>query len=217
MVKVLGVATYNSVQEKKTLEPNPTENALIQRWQRGETAAFDELYTRHAPAIYRLGWAMLQQTQSAEDVVQETFLRAHKARHRFDPSRASFGTWLYQIALNYCRSHLRRKRLLTIPWLRQNEETPDLPDFRPGPESTALRGEYRHTLWEAVQNLSAPLREVITLHYYLELPAVEIAAMLNCPEGTIYSRLHNARRRLAETLAEKGLTTPEMLEAQNAH
>lgn len=216
-MKVLTLTAYNSVQEKRTLEPNPTENALIQRWQRGETAAFDELYTRHAPAIYRLGWAMLQQTQSAEDVVQETFMRAHKARHRFDPSRASFGTWLYQIALNYCRSHLRRKRLLTIPWLRQNEETPDLPDFRPGPESTALRGEYRHILWEAVQNLSAPLREVITLHYYLELPAVEIAAMLECPEGTIYSRLHNARRRLAETLAEKGLTTPEMLEAQNAH
>ena len=216
-MKVLDVAAYNSVPERKTLEQNLTENALIQRWQRGDATAFDELYTRHAPAIYRLGWAMLQQTQSAEDVVQETFLRAHKARQRFDPSRAGLGTWLYQIALNYCRSHLRRKHLLTIPWLRQTEETPDLPDFRPGPESTALRGEYRHILWEAVQNLSAPLREVITLHYYMELPAVEIAVMLNCPEGTIYSRLHNARRRLAETLAEKGLTTPEMLEAQNAH
>jgi RNA polymerase sigma-70 factor (ECF subfamily) len=216
-MKALMVAAYNSVQEKKFLEQDPTENALIQRWQRGEANAFDELYTRHAPAIYRLGWAMLQQSQSAEDVVQETFLRAHKARQRFDPSRASLGTWLYQIALNYCRSHLRRKHLLTIPWLRQTEETPDLPDFRPGPESSALRGEYRHILWEAVQNLSAPLREVITLHYYMELPAVEIAVMLNCPEGTIYSRLHNARRRLAETLAEKGLTTPEMLEAQNAH
>jgi RNA polymerase sigma-70 factor (ECF subfamily) len=216
-VKVFNVAAYNSVQEKKVLEPDIIESALIQRWQRGEADAFDELYTRHAPAIYRLGWAMLQQMQSAEDVVQETFLRAHKARQRFDPNRASLGTWLYQIALNYCRSHLRRKRLLTIPWLRQTEDTPDLPDFRPGPESSALRGEYRHILWEAVQNLSAPLREVITLHYYMELPAVEIAALLNCPEGTIYSRLHNARRRLAEALVEKGLTTPEMLEAQNAH
>ncbi|HXV97098.1 MAG TPA: RNA polymerase sigma factor [Anaerolineae bacterium] len=211
------MAAYNSVQEKKVLEPDIIESALIQRWQRGDAEAFDELYTRHAPAIYRLGWAMLQQTQSAEDVVQETFLRAHKARQRFDPNRASLGTWLYQIALNYCRSHLRRKNLLTIPWLRQTEDAPDLPDFRPGPESNALRGEYRHILWEAVQNLSAPLREVITLHYYMELPAVEIAAMLNCPEGTIYSRLHNARRRLAEALVEKGLTTPEMLEAQNAH
>ncbi len=194
-----------------------TEQALIQRWQSGDTDAFNELYTRYAPTIYRLGWAMLQQTQSAEDVVQETFLRAYKARQRFDPGRASFGTWLYQIALNYCRSHLRRKRLLTISWLRSTGETPDMPDTRPGPETSALRGEYQRMLWEAVQNLSAPLREVITLHYYMELPAVEIAVMLNCPEGTIYSRLHNARRRLAKMLTEKGMTAPEILEAQNAH
>jgi RNA polymerase sigma-70 factor (ECF subfamily) len=206
------------VQEKRVLEQNGTESALIQRWQRGDADAFDELYNRHAPTIYRLGWAMLQQAQSAEDVVQETFLRAHRARQRFDPNKASLGTWLYQIALNYCRSHLRRKQFLTIPWLRHSsEETPDLPDGRPGPESSTLRGEYRHILWEAVQSLSAPLREVVTLHYYMEMPAVEIAVLLNCPEGTIYSRLHNARRRLVETLVEKGMTTPEMLEAQNAH
>ncbi len=211
------MAAYNSLQEKRIIGPDPLESALIQRWQKGDPAAFDELYTRYAPTIYRLGWAMLQQKQSAEDVVQETFMRAHQARHRFDPSRAGLGTWLYQIALNYCRSHLRRKHLLTIPWLRPTEEPPDLPDSRPGPENTALRGESRQILWEAVQKLSAPLREVITLHYYMELPAVEIAVMLNCPEGTIYSRLHNARRRLAETLAEKGLTTPELVEAQNAH
>src|SRR5512134_3329494 len=109
-------------------EKDVAEEELIQRWQEGEADAFDELYSRHAPAIYRLGWAMLQQSQAAEDVVQETFLRAYKARRRFDPSRASLGTWLYQIALNYCRSHLRRKRLMTIPWLHSNQETPDLPD-----------------------------------------------------------------------------------------
>ena len=201
----------------KTLPVQDTrEQELIEGWQKGSADAFDELYTQHSPAIYRLGWAMLQQSQAAEDVVQETFLRAHKARRRFDPDRASFGTWLYQIALNYCRSHLRRKRLLTIPWLHQTGETPDLPDLRPGPEGTALRGEYRRLLWDAVQKLSEPLREVITLHYYMELPAVEIAAMLNCPEGTVYSRLHNARRRLAEALVAQGITTPEILEA-HAH
>jgi RNA polymerase sigma-70 factor (ECF subfamily) len=205
------------VKQKQTAEKEAADQVVIQRWQNGDADAFDELYTVHAPAIYRLGWAMLQQGQAAEDVVQETFLRAHKARQRFDPSRASFGTWLYQIALNYCRSHLRRKRLLTVPWLRQSGEPPELPDGRPGPESYALRNEYQRLLWETVQELSAPLKEVIILHYYLELPAVEIAVMLSCPEGTIYSRLHNARRRLAEVLAEKGMTAPEMLEAQNAH
>jgi len=199
------------------IQQSAMELALIQRWQNGEAEAFDELYTQHAPAIYRLGWAMLQQTESAEDVVQETFLRAHKARHRYDASRASFSTWLYQIALNYCRSHLRRKHLFTIPWLYDPNETPDLPDGRPGPESHALRGEYRRLLWEAVQKLSPPLREVVTLHYYMELPAVQIAETLKCPEGTIYSRLHNARRYLAKALSEKGIIGLELLEPQNAH
>lgn len=200
----------------KVSEQDVTENSLIERWQRGEADAFDELYTTHSPSIYRLGWAMLQQSQAAEDVVQETFLRAYKARARFDPSRASFGTWLYQIALNYCRSALRRKRLLTVPWLGTTDEGPDLPDARPGPEMCTLRSEYQKTLWDAVQKLSVPLREVVTLHYYMEIPAVEIAKMLDCPEGTIYSRLHNARRRLATSLAEKGMR-PEVLETQNAH
>ncbi|MCB0208724.1 MAG: RNA polymerase sigma factor [Anaerolineae bacterium] len=193
------------------------ENVVIARWQKGDQDAFDELYNLHAQSIYRLGWAMLQQTQAAEDVVQETFLRAYKARHRFDSSKASFGTWLYQIALNYCRSHLRKKRLLTIPWLRQTDDAPDLPDARPGPESSALRSEYRRMLWEAVQSLSDPLKEVVTLHYYMELPAVEVAVLLECPEGTVYSRLHNARRRLAEMLTAQGFSAPEILEAQNAH
>ena len=179
--------------------------------------ALSDLFSRYGDRIYRLGLYICATPQDAEDMVQETFLRAYKARRHFDPSRASFGTWLYQIALNYCRSHLRRKRLLTISWLYHPEESPNLPDSRPGPELNVLRGEYRRMLWEAVQNLSEPLREVITLHYYMQVPAVEIAVMLDCPEGTIYSRLHNARRRLAEALTRKGMTTPEMLETQNVH
>jgi RNA polymerase sigma-70 factor (ECF subfamily) len=193
-----------------------TENTLIQRWQQGDTNAFDELYTQHAQTIYRLGWSMLGEGQAAEDLVQETFLRAYKARQRFDPSRASFGTWLYQIALNYCRSYRRRKQFLPIPWFGTAAAPLNQPDPGPDPETHLLRSEYQRTLWEAVQRLSPRLREVITLHYYLDLPAVEIAALLNCPEGTIYSRLHNARRRLAEILAQKGLTATEIIEVKNA-
>jgi RNA polymerase sigma-70 factor, ECF subfamily len=213
----LDTTAYNMMSNQKPSSKDTVEQALVERWQAGDPDAFDQLYVRHSTSIYRLGWAMLQQAQAAEDVVQETFLRAHKACQRFDPERASFGTWLYQIALNYCRSHLRRKQLLTIPWLKPTGEALDVADSsRPGPEGSILRGEYRRSLWEAVQKLSDPLREVVTLHYYMELPAVEIAAMLECPEGTIYSRLHNARRRLADTLAEQGITATEILEAQNA-
>lgn len=194
-----------------------TELTLIQRWQAGEAEAFEELYSRHAPTIYRLGWAMLQHAQAAEDVVQETFLRAHRARRRFDPGRASFGTWLYQIALNYCRSDLRRKRLLTVPWgwLRPTEE--ETIQTIPGPETDLLHTEYRRTLWQAVQSLSRPLKEVIILHYYLEMPAVEIAAIIQLPAGTVYSRLHHARQRLLQKLSEQGITSSGTFEAQNAH
>jgi len=160
---------------------------------------------------------MLRQADLAEDAVQETFLRAYKARHRFDPNRAAFGTWLYQIALNYCRSYLRRKRLLTIPWLSDGIDSPPLPDSRPGPERHTLRREYQQVLWQAVQKLSETLREVVILHYYMEIPAVEIAQMLDCPEGTIYSRLYNARRRLNQLLTENGLYAADLFEVQNAH
>ena len=205
------------MQDNKLFDADVTDQELVERWQNGDTGAFDELYNRHSQTIFRLGWAMLQQRQAAEDVVQETFLRAHKACQRFDPTRASFGTWLYQIALNYCRSYLRKKRLATIPFLLRTGEPPEIPFSGLGPEGKVLRGEYRRLLWEAVQKLSAPLKEVVTLHYYMEFPAVEIAVMLNCPEGTIYSRLHNARKRLAKTLASQGVAAPDILEIQNAH
>lgn len=193
------------------------EADLIQRWQQGQADAFDALYSQHSPTIYRLGWAMLRDREEAADVVQETFLRAHKARHRFDPSRAAFGTWLYQIALNYCRGRLRRKRLLTVPWFSHLIDTEARPGAdRPGPEAQLLRNEYQRALWEAIEGLSDRLKEVIILHYYLNIPAVEIAKMLDCPEGTVYSRLHNARRSLAEQLGQQGLATPDLPEVQNA-
>jgi RNA polymerase sigma-70 factor (ECF subfamily) len=192
-----------------------TDDSRITRWQQGDAAAFDELYNQHAPSIYRLGWAMLREPQAAEEVVQETFLRAYNARQRFDPARASFGTWLYQIALNYCRSQLRRKRWLVLPWTDKLAALVDRRQPQPGPESALLRSEYQQALWTAVQKLSPRLQEVIMLHYYLDLPAVEIAAALDCPEGTVYSRLYHARRRLASILAYQGFSEAELVKIQN--
>jgi RNA polymerase sigma-70 factor (ECF subfamily) len=191
------------------------EETLLQQIYQGEPDAFDQLYTRHAQTIYRLGWSMLRETQAAEDVVQETFMRAYRARKRFDPAKASFGTWLYQIALNYCRSYLRRKQLPTLPWFSHSYEGVAQPTLAPGPEGRLLRDEYQRALWEAVESLSSRLKEVIILHYYLDLPAVEIAVILNCPEGTIYSRLHNARKQLAKLLAHKGFASAELSEVHH--
>jgi len=158
----------------------------------------------------------LGQAADAEEVAQDALAYALSRINQYDPGKASFSTWLYQIALNYCRSQLRRKRLLTIPWGNPVSETAKALNTIPGPESTLLQGEYKRILWEAVQALSPRLREVIILHYYLDLPAVEIAAIVDCPAGTIYSRLYNARRRLVKTLTQKGITASEIAEVHHA-
>lgn len=179
----------------------------------GDLTTFDQLYTAHAPTLYRLGWSMLGQEQAAEDVVQETFLRAYKARKRFNPAKASLGTWLYQIALNYCRSQLRRKQIRSFSGLEiEPESIPDL-GRRTNPERSLVHDDDQRLLWQAINKLRPRLHEVIVLHYYLDIPAVEIATMLNCPEGTIYSRLHNARKQLAKSLSSLGLSKREFLEA----
>ena len=149
---------------------------------------------------------MLLQEQAAEDAVQETFLRAYKARHRFDAHKASPKTWLYQIALNYCRSQLRRKQWSVLGWFNHQAELERLPADGLNLENKLIQSESHQLLWHAVQKLSQPLKEVVLLHYYLDIPAVDIAQTLNCPEGTVYSRLYNARKRLAKVLAEQGLT-----------
>ncbi|MEM7031774.1 MAG: sigma-70 family RNA polymerase sigma factor [Chloroflexota bacterium] len=189
-----------------------TQTIDLDSFYQGHTIVFDQLYDQHAQTLYRLGWSMLQDEQAAEDVVQEVFLRAYKARKRFDPAKASLGTWLYQIGLNYCRSQLRRKQVFSFTWLGTEAES--LPERRPSsnPEVSLLHRDDQHTLWLAINGLSARLREVIILHYYLDLPAVEIAKTLDCPEGTIYSRLHNARKRLADHLSQQGVTLAEVLE-----
>jgi RNA polymerase sigma-70 factor (ECF subfamily) len=102
-----------------------------------------------------------------------------------------------------------------LPWTDKLAALVDRRQPQPGPESALLRSEYQQALWTAVQKLSPRLQEVIMLHYYLDLPAVEIAAALDCPEGTVYSRLYHARRRLASILAYQGFSEAELVKIQN--
>jgi RNA polymerase sigma-70 factor (ECF subfamily) len=186
-----------------------TLGELINRWQSGDAEAFDRLYDLYAPTVYRLGWAMLRQREDAEDMVQETFLRVHRARASFDPARAAFSTWLYQIALNLCRSRLRQRHWTFVPWGEAPGQQKTIPDLAPGPEKLALRQEFQQALWSAVQRLNDRQREVIVLYYYLDLSSREIAEILGIPEGTVYSRLHHARRALRIELEVHGFVERE--------
>jgi len=112
---------------------------------------------------------------------------------------ASFETWLYQIIINRCRSKLRRKQLLRIPWMRFAEE-PIASASDQQPEAIAIAQEERREILNAVRSLSPRLREVVVLYYYRDCSCSEISTITGVNEATVRVRLHRARQQLQTIL-----------------
>ncbi|WP_246552734.1 RNA polymerase sigma factor [Paenibacillus tritici] len=148
-----------------------------------------EMFEAHSSYIYGIALMITKQRALADDVTQETFLRAFAKYHLYDSSRP-LRPWLYRIAVNMSRNLLRRKVWIRLLAGVPREETEH------SAENFALQNENRLELWNAVSGLSVKLREVITLHYYAELPLPETAEVLGIPLGTCKSRLHAALRKL---------------------
>jgi RNA polymerase sigma-70 factor (ECF subfamily) len=180
--------------------------ALIRRCQQGDELAIEILVQRYQNYVYRLCYLVMHNQQDAEDMTQETFIRACRALPRFEIREGiSFEAWLYRIAVNCCRSRMRRKWYQVVPWQRLGfgERLAANPEDRP--ERVVLRGEQRSQVLNAIDKLGEKHRLVIILRYYADLSSDEIAQVLNIPSGTVRSRLHTARRRLRELLAAAGL------------
>jgi RNA polymerase sigma-70 factor (ECF subfamily) len=180
--------------------------ALIRRCQQGDELAIEILVQRYQNYVYRLCYLVMHNQQDAEDMTQETFIRACRALPRFEIREGiSFEAWLYRIAVNCCRSRMRRKWYQVVPWQRLGfgERLAANPEDRP--ERVVLRGEQRSQVLNAIDKLGEKHRLVIVLRYYADLSSDEIAQVLNIPSGTVRSRLHTARRRLRELLAAAGL------------
>lgn len=161
----------------------------------------DDLVHAYYPAVVRLAISILDDGSSvdvldeAEDAAQETFISAAKAMSAYRGS-ASLKTWLFAIAINACRSRLRRRKARramakTLGALQRALGSQD------APEGAAVRSERDRQLWQAVDRLDEKHRLVVLLRYVQELPAAEIAQVLEITEGTVHSRLHYARRQLA--------------------
>jgi RNA polymerase sigma-70 factor, ECF subfamily len=172
-------------------------------------AAFDLVFNAHRDHVYNLANMLLRNTQDAEDVTQEVFLRVYKALPTYDAGRAGMRTWLTRFTVNACQTHRRRNFLhrLLQRFEPESEDTPDPVDFSPlaAPEAHAVQSEMRHTVKEVLDTLRIEHRTVLVLHYYLDLSCAEIASMMGCPEGTIYSRLYHARRLVQARLERTSL------------
>ncbi|WP_238651665.1 RNA polymerase sigma factor [Paenibacillus piscarius] len=150
-----------------------------------------EMFEAHSSYIYGIVLMMTKQRALADDITQETFLRAFAKYHLYDPSRP-LRPWLYRITVNITRNQLRR-----FTWMRLVAGVPE-EGAEYSAESLAVHSENQLELWNAVSNLSAKLREVITLHYYAGLSLPETAEVLSIPLGTCKSRLHAALNKLRE-------------------
>jgi RNA polymerase sigma-70 factor (ECF subfamily) len=160
--------------------------------------AFDLVFNVHHDYVYGLARNLLGNAQDAEDVTQDVFLRVYKALPSYQPERSSIRTWLTRLAVNACQTHRRRNflRSLLSRTPDDGEEAPDQEDLSlwGAPEAHAVQSELRQAVKQVLAKLKLEHRTVVVLHYYLDLSCQEIARILECPEGTVYSRLHYARR-----------------------
>jgi RNA polymerase sigma-70 factor (ECF subfamily) len=185
-------------QDKVSIE---TEE-LVRRCQRGDELAIGALIRRYQNYVFRLCFLVMRSEQDAEDMAQETFIRAFRALPRFEVREgASFEAWLYRIAVNACRSRMRRKWYQVLPWPSPAPDVVAEPEAQP--DRLVIKDERRNEILEAIDSLGEKHRLVVILRYYAGLSNEEIAQTLSIPSGTVRSRLHTARQRLKAALADK--------------
>src|SRR5215472_3703856 len=160
---------------------------------------FPVLFEREYLNVFRTIRAMVLNDQEAEDLTQDAFTRAYRARLRYKPT-APPGAWLHRIAVNTAISHLRRQKLARILPMRLYQ-APEDRDY--------VRSEARTMVETALAELSPKLRAAVYLHFYLGYSREEVAHALNIPSGTVASRIAKAmvvmRRKLAPQQRPEGL------------
>lgn len=174
-----------------------TDEALLDRFQRGTQAAYEVLMRRHEDRIFGLALRMTGDRSDALEATQDTFISAFRQAASFRGD-SSFGTWLYRIGINACRDLMRKRQRLPEPVADPSDRT-----------ETASTGRVedlvvdRVDLARALAELSEEYRQAVVLHDLGGVPYEEIAAVAGVPIGTIKSRISRGRRRLAEQLEQR--------------
>lgn len=185
----------------------PTDRELVEQARAGDAEAFGSLVRRHQKRIFRLAYHLVRSGAEAEDVTQETFVRAYQALDRFDGRSEPF-TWLYRIAVNLSLNTIRARK-------PTKDSTPSddprieglLSEIRPQQPDPATSSQQRQlaaALCEGIDALSDTLRTTLILVCIDGVAHEEASRILGCPEGTIAWRVHEARRKLREYLSNRG-------------
>src|SRR3984893_8990766 len=177
--------------------------AVLARARQGDSEAFRVLVERHSRSLFRLAFRMTGNEQDAEDVVQESFLRAYRQLAKFD-ERASFGTWLYRIAVNcsldLVRSRKRRNEHTAPVDSEMEDPVPSLPAPDPTPDRLAMSGEVRERVAEAMNELSASERTAFVLRHFEGMCIEDVSQVLGCQPGAAKHSVFRAVQKLRRAL-----------------
>lgn len=193
-----------------------TDQVLVARVQAGDRAAFDLLVSKYHRKVLRLISRLVRDPAEVEDIAQETFIKAYRALPQFR-AESAFYTWLYRIAVNTAKNYLSASNRRPIPMSdlmkADDEDESPLSSFEPAvdmqtPDSVMLSRQIAKTVEQAMEALPADLRTAVTLREIEGLSYEEIAAAMNCPIGTVRSRIFRARDAIAERLRPL-LDTPD--------
>jgi RNA polymerase sigma-70 factor (ECF subfamily) len=161
----------------------------------GNQAAIEVLVRQYETSVFKLALSILGDEAEANEVTQETFIAALKSLRTYQEKR-SFKAWLYTIALNLSRSQLRKRKVMERLKAAVGSILRIESQKRPTPEEEVIRTEKEALVWSELNNLDERHRTVVILRYFHELSISEISEIMSISEGTIHSRLHNAREKL---------------------
>ena len=187
----------------QTLTP-PTDVALMLRVKADDRESFDEIVRIYRAPVIQYIHRIVRDADAAEDLAQEVVLRVYRSRHSYAP-KANFRSWLYTVAtnlaFNWLRAQRTRRRYTPVQEPIEPGKPLDIPDARPGVQSSLLNDERAKRVREALNVLPEKQRAAVIMHKYEELEYVAIAAVLGCSLQAVRSLIFRAYERLRTELA----------------
>lgn len=182
------------------------DSDLISRAKSGDSKSYDKLLKKYKNSVYSLVLRMVRNSQEAEDLTQEAFIKAFNSLASFNEEYA-FSTWLYKIATNNCIDFFRKRKLQTYSLdkpiqYKDSEIQHEIPDPDLNPEKSIMATERNKLIKEAINKLPEKYHRAIVLRHSEEKSYEEIAEILGLPLGTVKARIFRAREMLNKTLKD---------------
>ena len=177
------------------------ENRLVEQSKQGDEESFGVLVKKYKTKVFNLAYSLTRDRETADDLAQEVFIKVYYALEKFK-FKSGFGTWLYRIAINHIKDHLRKqgkKRHLSLEAMRSEPAHPD--DEIQRRENMQESAEKKKILRETLRTLPEKYQVILTLRDIQGHSYEEIAGILRLSPGTVDSRLHRARKMLRKKIA----------------